>query len=71
MVADKFWSIVKKYNALMNSAIEGPNCLDICHGDCCSIKIDIPKILAKEYIKKGYAKKSDFIRSDVFSFIEI
>ncbi|MHA1933251.1 MAG: YkgJ family cysteine cluster protein [Promethearchaeota archaeon] len=68
MVADKFWDVVKKYNVLMSSAIEGPNCLDICHGDCCSIKIDIPKILAKEFIKKGFAKKSDFIRSDVFSF---
>ena len=68
MVADKFWYIVKKFNILMNSAIEGPDCLDICHGDCCSIKIDIPKILAEEYIKKGFAKKSDFIRSDVFSF---
>ncbi len=68
MVADKFWDVVKKFNSLMKSAIEGPDCLDICHGDCCSIKIDIPKILAEEYIKQGFAKKSDFIRSDVFSF---
>ena len=68
MVADKFWDVVKKFNTLMSSAIDGPDCLNICHGDCCSIKIDIPKILAEEYIKKGYAKKSDFIRSDVFSF---
>ncbi|MHA2037964.1 MAG: hypothetical protein ACW98X_16125 [Promethearchaeota archaeon] len=68
MVADKFWDVVKKFNALMKSAIEGPDCLNICHGDCCSIRIDIPKILAEEYIKKGFAKKSDFIRSDVFSF---
>ncbi|MBY8984901.1 MAG: hypothetical protein KGD65_07540 [Candidatus Lokiarchaeota archaeon] len=68
MVADKFWDVVKKFNKLMSSAIEGPNCLDICHGDCCSIKIDIPKILAEEYIKRGFAKKSDFVRSDVFSF---
>jgi hypothetical protein len=68
VVADKFWDVVKKFNTLMSSAIEGPNCLDICHGDCCSIKIDIPKILAEEYIKKGFAKKNDFIRSDVFSF---
>ena len=68
MVADKFWDIVKKFNDLMISAIEGPDCLEICHGDCCSIKIDIPKILAEEYIEKEYAKRSDFIRSDVFSF---
>ena len=54
----------------MKEAIIGPNCIDpnICHGDCCSIKIDVPKILAKEYIKRGYASKGDFIRGDVFSF---
>jgi len=40
----------------------------VCNGDCCSIKIDVPKILAEEYIKRGYAIKKDFIRSDVFSF---
>lgn len=68
MVDDKFWEIVKKFNILMGAAIDGPNCLDVCNGDCCSIKIDIPTILAKEYIKRGYAVKSDFIRSDVFSF---
>ena len=52
----------------MSSSIKGPNCVDFCHGDCCSIKINVPKILAKEYIEKGYANKEDFIRSDVFSF---
>ena len=54
----------------MKSAIEGPNCTDpqICRGDCCSIKIDVPKILAEEYIKRGYAGRSDFIRSNIFAF---
>lgn len=54
----------------MKSAIEGPNCIDpqVCKGDCCSIKIDVPKVLAKEYIKRGYANENDFIRSNVFSF---
>jgi hypothetical protein len=52
----------------MKSAIEGPNCLALCNGDCCSIKIDIPKILAEEYIKQGFANKNDFIRGDIFSF---
>lgn len=54
----------------MKGAIEGPNCTDpsICHGDCCSIKIDVPKILAQEYIRRGFAKRTDFIRSNVFSF---
>ncbi len=54
----------------MKSAIEGPNCTDpqICKGDCCSIKIDVPKILAEEYIKRGYASKRDFVRSNIFTF---
>jgi len=68
VVNDKFWQVVRKFNKLMSSAIEGPNCISICHGDCCSIKINVPKILAQEYIKQGYATKEDFIRSDVFSF---
>ena len=68
MANDKFWSVVKRFNALMNSAIDGPNCLDMCHGDCCSIRINVPKILANEFINLGYANKEDFIRSDVFSF---
>jgi len=54
----------------MKSAIEGPNCTEpqICKGDCCSIKIDVPKILAEEYIKRGYASRRDFIRSNIFTF---
>ncbi|MFX1279306.1 MAG: YkgJ family cysteine cluster protein [Promethearchaeota archaeon] len=67
MVNDKFWEVVKEFNLLMKSAIKGPNCLDICNGDCCSIKIDVPKLLAQEYIERGYAVKTDFVRSDVFS----
>ena len=54
----------------MKSAIEGPNCIDpqICKGDCCSIQIDVPKVLAEEYIRRGYANITDFIRSNIFSF---
>ena len=70
MADEYFWNIIRNYNTLMKSSIIGPNCIDpnICKGDCCSIKIDVPKILAKEYIRRGYAKKEDFIRSDIFSF---
>jgi len=66
----KFWWIIKRYNLLMKNAIEGPDCTnpDNCRGDCCSIKINVPKVLATEYIKHGFAAKMDFIRSDVFSF---
>ena len=65
-----FWRLIKRYNELMKEAITGPNCIDpeICKGDCCSIKIDVSKILAEEYVKRGWANKEDFIRSDVFSF---
>jgi hypothetical protein len=67
---ENFWQILRRYNHLMKEAIDGPNCIDpnICHGDCCSIKIDVPKVLAEEYIKNEWATKEDFIRSDVFSF---
>jgi len=65
-----FWQIVEEFNILMKSAIQGPNCTDpaICKGECCSIKIDVPKVLAEEYIRRGYAEKTDFIRSNIFSF---
>ena len=52
----------------MKEGVVGPDCTTLCKGDCCSIKIDVPKILAKEYIKRSYATKSDFIRSNLFSF---
>jgi len=54
----------------MKEAIKGPDCTnpENCKGDCCSIKIDVPKVLAKEYIRRGYATKEDFTRSDNFSF---
>ncbi|MHA1669489.1 MAG: YkgJ family cysteine cluster protein [Promethearchaeota archaeon] len=66
----QFWLIVKKFNTLMKEAIEGPNCTNpnLCKGDCCSIKIDVPKVLAEEYINKSLATKADFIRSNIFSF---
>lgn len=54
----------------MKSAIKGPDCTNpnICKGGCCSIKIDVPKILAEEYINRKYATINDFTRSDVFAF---
>jgi len=52
----------------MKEGIEGPDCTTLCKGDCCSIKIDVPKILAKEYIKRSYATEADFVRSNLFSF---
>ena len=65
-----FWFVISKFNTLMKDAIEGPDCTnaDLCKGDCCSIKIDVPKVLAEEYIKKSLATETDFIRSNIFSF---
>ncbi|MHA1146835.1 MAG: YkgJ family cysteine cluster protein [Promethearchaeota archaeon] len=70
MSDDSFFIIIRNYNSLMKSAIQGPNCIDptVCRGDCCSIQIDVPKKLAKEYIRLGYATEEDFIRSDIFTF---
>lgn len=65
-----FWYVIETFNKLMKSAIKGPDCTNPnnCNGACCSIKIDVPKVLAEEYIKRNYATKDDFIRSNVFSF---
>ena len=65
-----FWSIIIEFNNLMKDAITGPDCTDpsLCKGDCCSIKIDVPKILARKYIEKGFANKDDFTRSNIYSF---
>ncbi|TFG00549.1 MAG: hypothetical protein EU541_01995 [Promethearchaeota archaeon] len=65
-----FWDIIKKYNKLMKAAIKGPDCIDpaICRGDCCSIHIDVPKILAEKYIEFRYINKREIIRSNIFAF---
>ncbi|MFX0018504.1 MAG: YkgJ family cysteine cluster protein [Promethearchaeota archaeon] len=65
-----FWYVIETFNRLMRSAIKGPDCTNLnnCDGACCSIKIDVPKVLAEEYIKRNYATKDDFIRSNVFAF---
>ncbi len=65
-----FWAIIRKFNTLMKEAIDGPDCTnpDLCKGDCCSIKMDVPKVLAEEYINKSLATETDFIRSNIFSF---
>jgi len=70
MADELFWKLVKEYNNLMKTAIIGPNCIDpnVCKGDCCSIMINVPKVLAIEYIKRGFANKKDFLRTDVLSF---
>ncbi|MFX1497182.1 MAG: hypothetical protein ACFFBH_06630 [Promethearchaeota archaeon] len=54
----------------MKSAIKGPDCTNPnnCRGGCCSIKIDVPKVLAEEYIRRKYATKEDFNRGNVFTF---
>lgn len=62
-------SIIKEFNKIMSSSVEGPNCTDpdICHADCCHIKIDIPKLLAEYYINIGVAIPGNFVRGDIFS----
>lgn len=67
---NRILDIVNKYNILMKDAIQGPNCIDpqICHADCCHIKIDIPKSLAEYFIENAHAEKEDFSRGDLFSF---
>ncbi len=54
----------------MMHAIDGPNCLDssVCKGDCCSIKIDIPRILAEKLIEIGLATRDNFERGEIYAF---
>ena len=54
----------------MKEAISGPNCLDkkMCRGDCCSIKIDMPRVLAEKLIDLGFATKENFERGEIYSF---
>lgn len=63
-------SLCAEFNRLIRPAIDGPNCIDrkICDGNCCFIHIDVPKILAEEFIRTNMAKKEDFQRGDIFSF---
>jgi hypothetical protein len=63
--------LVMQYNRLIRPSIEGPNCIDphVCNGNCCFIRIDVPKVLADYYIQHGWAKSGDFQRGDVFSFV--
>jgi len=68
---EQILNIINKYNNLMAEAIISPNCTDpnICHGDCCYIQIDIPKVLAEYYIKQKIATKQYFKRGNVFNFV--
>jgi len=61
---------VREFNYLVKDSISGPNCIDlnVCHGDCCFIHIDIPRVLAQHYIDQGWASKEDFKRGSTFSF---
>ncbi len=66
----KILDLVREFNHLVKDSISGPNCIDpnVCHGDCCFIHIDIPKVLAQHYIDQGWASKEDFKRGSTFSF---
>lgn len=63
--------LVRQFNKLIKPAIESPNCIDpkVCDGNCCFIRIDVPRVLAEFYIQNGWAKREDFQRGDVFSFV--
>ena len=66
----KILELVREFNYLVKDSISGPNCIDpnVCHGDCCFIHIDIPRVLAQHYIDQGWASKEDFRRGSTFSF---
>jgi len=63
-------SLVEKFNSEVREIIEGPNCTDpaICHGDCCFVNLDVPKVLVDHYVQNLWALTSDFERGSHFSF---
>jgi Fe-S-cluster containining protein len=67
----KLLDAVAQFNQIIRPAILGPNCIDrqICDGNCCFIRIDVPKVLAEYYIAHGWANKDQFLRGDVFTFV--
>nr|MDO8118104.1 hypothetical protein [Candidatus Sigynarchaeota archaeon] len=63
-------SIVSLFNSEMLGNVDGPDCTDreTCKNNCCGIMIDIPSVLAGQYIAKGYLRDKDIRRGDAFAW---
>ncbi|HMF32923.1 MAG TPA: hypothetical protein VKK79_15985 [Candidatus Lokiarchaeia archaeon] len=68
--SDPFLDVIREYNALMRDNTTGPNCVDPtqCRGDCCSIMIDIPRVLAELYVEQGWLSPGNLRRGGPFAF---
>jgi hypothetical protein len=64
-------SLISTFNHAMLGNVDGPNCTDrsICKNNCCSIMIDIPHVLARNYIEQGRLGPGDVRRGDVFAWM--
>ncbi|MHA1717702.1 MAG: hypothetical protein ACTSXP_18825 [Promethearchaeota archaeon] len=64
------FKLINIFNNTMLSNVDGPNCTDrkLCLDNCCNIMIDIPHILAREYIEKNLLSPLDLVRGDVFAW---
>jgi Fe-S-cluster containining protein len=62
--------VIQKYNAHMRGNTTGPNCVDPnqCRGDCCSIMIDIPRVLAELYVSQEWLEPGQLRRGGPFAF---
>lgn len=62
--------VIKQYNELMRDNTTGPNCVDPtrCHGDCCSIMIDVPRVLVELYLNQGWIMPEELRRGGPFAF---
>ncbi len=61
---------IQRYNALVRDNTMGPNCVDPaqCRGDCCSIMIDVPRVLVDLYLDQGWITPAELRRGGPFAF---
>ncbi len=62
--------VIQRYNELVRNNTTGPNCVDPakCHGDCCSIMIDVPRVLVEFYLEQGWITPPELRRGGPFAF---
>jgi Fe-S-cluster containining protein len=62
--------VIQRYNALVRDNTTGPNCVDPaqCRGDCCSIMIDVPRVLVDLYVDQGWITSAELRRGGPFAF---
>jgi len=63
-------TVIQRYNDLMRDNTLGPDCVDPakCRGDCCSIMIDVPRVLVELYLSQKWLAAENLRRGGPFAF---